>query len=312
MTDPNLASSNEGNKKQKNTIILLLVLALAGSWGYFLWDSNKKSDTIVQQNGRIIQQDTEKAVIQQEFDQALVRLDSVKASNTELESKLAVRKKEIEENKVAIRKILNDRNATKEQLNTARNMVSELNDRIAGLEAEVSRLAGENKVLVQENTSLQVEKVALEGNLQRKQSENETLSRKVDVGSTFSASSFQIASVDIKKSGKERTTTTAKKVDKLLLSFDIENRIANSGPADIYLVVTGPDGKIVGHSSGNILLTREDGERLFTERVTVSYEKGTRQRIEFPIKGQDFQKGNYRVEVYHNGFRIGQAVRPLK
>ena len=311
MSDQYFPSPSGENKKQKNTIILLLVLALAGSWGYFLLDSNNKKDTIFQQNSKIITLDSEKATIQQEFDQALVRLDSVKANNTVLENSLADRKKEIEENKLAIRKILNDRNATREQLTKARTMVGELNERIASLEAEVSRLTGENKVLVQENTNLQGEKVALEGNLQRKQSENEALSRKVDVGSTFSASSFQIASIDIRKSGKERTTTTAKRVDKLLLSFDIENRIASSGPADIYLVVTGPDGKIIG-TPGNILITREDGERVFTERVTVNYEKGTRQRVEFPIKGQEFQKGNYRVEVYHNGFRIGQAVRPLK
>lgn len=311
MSDPNYPSSTGENKKQKNIIILLLSLALAGSWGYFLWDSNKKQDTIVMQSGKIETLDSEKAAIQQEFDQALIRLDSVTASNTALDKKLEERKKEIDESKLAIRKILNDRNATREQLSQARTLVTELNDRIAGLEAEVTRLSGENKVLTEANTSLQGEKANLESSLQQKQAENETLSQKVDIGSTFSASGFQINSIDIRKGGKERTTTTAKKVDKLSLSFDIENRIANSGPADLYLVVTGPDGKIIG-AQNNILLTREDGERVFTERLTVNYEKGTRQRVEFPIKGQDFKKGNYRVEVYHNGYRIGQTVRPLK
>lgn len=311
MTDTMYNSPGRENSKRKNLIIILLSVALAGSWGYFLWDQRNKKDTIATQTTTIETLDAEKTTIQQEFDQALARLDSVNTNNSLLQEQLSERQKEIEQNKAAIRKILNDRNATKKELAQARSMVSELNDRIASLEAEVSRLTGENQVLTEANTNLQGEKTALQGNLQRKQAENEALSKTVDIGSTFSASSIQIASIDVRKSGKERTTNAAKRVDKLQVSFDIENRIANAGAADIYLIVTGPDGKIIGQEN-NILITREDGERRFSERLTINYEKGTRQRVEFPIKGANFQKGNYRIEIYHNGFRIGQGVRPLK
>lgn len=311
MTDTMYNSPNSENTKKKNLIILLLSIALAGSWGYFIWDQNNKKETISTQTTKIETLDAEKTAIQQEFDQALARLDSVNTNNSLLQEQLSERQKEIEQSKAAIRKILNDRNATKKQLADARSMVTELNDRIASLEAEVTRLTGENQALTEANTSLQGEKTALQGNLQRKQAENEALSKTVDIGSTFSASSIQIASIDVRKSGKERTTSTAKRVDKLLVSFDVENRIANSGPADMYLILTGPDGKIIG-AENNILITREEGERRFSERLTVNYEKGTRQRVEFPIKGTNFQKGNYRMEIYHNGFRIGQGVRPLK
>lgn len=311
MTDTMYNSPNPENTKKKNLIILLLSIALAGSWGYFIWDQNNKKETISTQTTKIETLDAEKATLQQEFDQALARLDSVNTNNSQLQEQLSERQKEIDQSKAAIRKILNDRNATKKQLADARSMVAELNDRIASLEAEVTRLTGENQALTEANTSLQGEKTALQGNLQRKQAENEALSKTVDIGSTFSASSIQIASIDVRKSGKERTTSTAKRVDKLLVSFDVENRIANSGPADLYLILTGPDGKIIG-AENNILITREEGERRFSERLTVNYEKGTRQRVEFPIKGANFQKGNYRMEIYHNGFRIGQGVRPLK
>lgn len=311
MTETMYNSPQSENTKKKNLIILLLSIALAGSWGYFIWDQSNKKDTITTQSTKIETLDAEKTAIQQEFDQALARLDSVNTNNSLLQDQLSERQKEIEQSKAAIRKILNDRNATKKQLAAARGMVTELNDRIASLEAEVTRLTGENKALTEANSSLQGEKTALQGNLQRKQAENEALSKTVDIGSTFSASSIQIASIDVRKSGKERTTSSAKRVDKLLVSFDVENRIANSGPADMYLILTGPDGKIIG-AENNILITREEGERRFSERLTVNYEKGTRQRVEFPIKGANFQKGNYRMEIYHNGFRIGQGVRPLK
>ncbi|MFZ9695058.1 MAG: hypothetical protein ACO3AY_04205 [Chitinophagaceae bacterium] len=311
MTDAIYNFPSSENPKKKNRIILLLAIALAGSWIYFLWDQSNKKDTITSQTTTIETLGTEKAAVQREFDQALARLDSVNTKNSLLQEQLNERQKEIEQSKTAIRKILNDRNVTQNELAEARSLVTELNNRIASLEAEVIRLTGENQALTEANTNLQGEKTALQGNLQRKQAENEALFKTVDIGSTFSASSIQIASIDVRKSGKERLTSSAKRVDKLLVSFDVENRIANSGPADMYLILTGPDGKIIGQEN-NILITREEGERRFSERLTVNYEKGTRQRVEFPIKGESFQKGNYRMEIYHNGFRIGQSVRPLK
>ena len=55
--------------------------------------------------------------------------------------------KEIEAKKAEIRKILNDKNATEAQLDKAKTMIAELNDKITTLEAEVTRLTGENQEL---------------------------------------------------------------------------------------------------------------------------------------------------------------------
>ncbi len=90
---------------------------------------------------------------------------------------------------------------------------------------------------------MSTEKQVLEQNLTTSTTEKEALAQTVDVGSTFSASNIQITPVNEKKNGKEKTTSTAKRVDKLVVSFDVENRIAKSGPADMYIMVTAPDGK---------------------------------------------------------------------
>jgi TolA-binding protein len=193
-------------------------------------------------------------------------------------------------------------------------MIADLNNQIASLEAEVSRLTGENQELTANNTQLTTEKQVLEQNLQTSSAEKEALTQTVDVGSTFSASNIQITPVNEKKSGKEKTTSTAKKVDKLVVSFDIENRIARSGPADMYIMVTAPDGKVVTNTElgSSTLTTRTDGDREFTTKVPVEYEQGTRKAVSFPIRQEDFQRGDYKIEVYHNGFKIGEGVRTLK
>ena len=79
------------------------------------------------------------------------------------------------------------------------------------------------------------------------------LARTVDVASTFSASNIQITPINEKRSGKEKETSTARRVDKLQISFDVENRVARSGPADLYVIVTAPDGSIIDHIDGRTL-----------------------------------------------------------
>lgn len=316
MTNTNYPSATpqsepNNSKNSKNIIIGLLAAGLLGTWGYLLWDKNKSGEKIMQQQTQIASLDSAKADLQTEFDNALTRLDSITGANNNLQGQLSDRQKEIESKKAEIRRILNDKNATQAQLTKARAMITELNDKITSLEAEVTRLTGENQELTAANTTLKEEKAGLETNLSSTKAEKENLEKTVDVGSTFSASNIAVTPVDERKSGKEKVSSTAKRVDKLVVSFDIENRIAKSGPADMYLIVTSPDGKVIS-DAGNVLNTRADGDKTFTARIPVNYEQGTRQTVSFPIKQNDFKTGNYKVEIYHNGFKIGEGVRSLK
>ena len=299
------------NKNSKNIIIGLLAAGLLGTWGYLLWDKNKSGEKILQQQTQIASLDSSKADIQMEFDNALARLDSVTGANNNLQGQLSDKQKEIETKKSEIRRILSDKNASQAQLAKAKSMINELNDKITGLEAEVARLTGENQELTSSNLTLTAEKATLETNLNTTKSEKDNLEKTVDVGSTFSASNIQVTPVDERKSGKEKSTTTAKRVDKLVVSFNVENRIAKSGPADMYLIVTAPDGKVISEA-GSVLNTRTDGDKTFTARIPVNYEQGTRMPVSFPIKQNDVKPGDYKVEVYHNGFKIGEGVRSLK
>lgn len=297
--------------KKKNTLIIVLAIALVGTWAYLLWDKSQSQDTIDLQAAQIENLDADKASIQKEFDLAIIRLDSVTNTNVTLTNQVTEQQRDIESQKAAIKKILSDRNATKASLQQAKSMVSDLNGKIAALENQIAMLKQENLELTQANTTLQGEKEGLEKDLTKSTAQNAALAKTVDIGSTFSASSIQIASIDVKASGKEKTTASAKRVDKLLVRFDIENRIAPSGPADMYLIVTDPAGKVITEK-GFMLPTREDGDRSYTALIAVNYEKGTRQTVEFPVRAGQYSKGTYRLEIYHNGFKIGERNCPLK
>ncbi|MEI2737570.1 MAG: hypothetical protein V9F01_02155 [Chitinophagaceae bacterium] len=308
---PTPPSQPAKNKNTKNIAIGLLAAGLLGTWGYLLYDKNKSEKAITEKDAKITKVTDDYSSLQADFNASLARLDSITGANNSLQGEKTALQKEIDAKKAEIRKILNDKNATQTQLAKARAMITELNEKITGLEAEVTRLTGENQELTNANSTLKQEKADLETNLSTKTSEKEALEKTVDVASTFSASNIQVIPVDEKKSGKEKNTDKTKRVDKLVVSFDVENRIAKSGPADMYLIVTAPDGKIISES-GAVLNTRTDGDKNFTAKIPVEYVQGERKPVQFPIRREDFQTGNYKVEIYHNGFKIGEGVRSLK
>jgi len=298
----------------KTIIIVILAAGLLGTWGYLLYDKNKSSEKIqtvqTQNTSYMSQRDSLKML----YDEAESRLDSITGANNNIQGQLTDRQKDIASLRSEIKSILNKKNASDAELSRARTLIATLNDKIAGLEEEVTRLVGENQQLTYTNTQLSEEKAGLEQNLVISQSANEELAKTVDVASTFSASNIQVTAMNEKKSGKEKETTTAKKVDKLVVSFDVTNRIAQSGPADLYIMVTAPDGKVITDPAlgSSTLTTRVDGDKTFTTKLPIQYDQGAAKHVQFPIHRSDFATGDYKIEVYHNGFKIGEGTRTLK
>ncbi|MCC7401944.1 MAG: hypothetical protein IT214_10725 [Chitinophagaceae bacterium] len=321
MTNTNYPSAtpqvpNQPPKKNgsKNIVIGLLAAGLLGTWGYLLYDKNKSSEQIQTFQAQSTSYMTQRDSLKNMYDDAEMRLDSITSSNNNLQGKLTDRQKDIANLKAQIRSILTKKNATEAELAQAKSLIAQLNDKISGLEADVARLTTENQQLTAANTSLTQEKTDLQQNLQTTTAQKQDLEKTVDVGSTFVASNIKITPIDDKKNGKEKTTTKAKKVDKLVVSFDVENRIAKSGPADMYIMVTAPDGKVIGDPSmgSGTLNTRNDGDKPYTVKVPIQYEQGTQKLVEFPIKQSKFQTGDYKIEIYQNGFKIGEGTRSLR
>ena len=302
------------NNTTKNILIGVLAAGLLGTWAYFLYDKSDSNKQIQVKTAEATTAMTAKDSVQILYDDALTRLDSITGSNNNLSGQLSDRQSDITKLKNEINKIMRDKNSTAADYRRAKSMIGELNSKIANLEAEVARLSGENQQLAATNTHLSQERDVLQTNLQTTAAEKEELAQTVDVASTFTASNIQITPVQEKRNGKEKVTSTAKRVDKLVVSFDVENRVARSGPADMYVVVTGPDGKVITDPQlgSSTLTTRTDGEKPYTFKTTAEYEQGTRKTVSVPLRQEHFQTGNYKIEVYQNGFKIAEGVRTLK
>jgi len=51
----------------------------------------------------------------------------------------------------------------------------------------------------------------------------------------------------------------------------------------------------------------------FTKKIGVKYEQSKVVPVNFDLKGSNkYQEGDYKIEIYHNGFKIGQGTKTLK
>ncbi len=300
----------EPQKDNRKIVYGVLIAALIGTWGYIFYDKSQTRQAVAQLETRIDNVDSARSVIQQEFTVVSAKADSLTQNNIQLQGSLADKNSEIQKLKGNISSILRKKNASEAELAQAKQMIGELNGKVDGLFADLEKLKGENQQLTTEKTQLTADKQNLQENLDKTSTEKKQIE---DVASTLHASNIGITALKIGSGGKEKATTTAKRTDAMRVSFVLDpNRITTTGTKDIYVCVTAPDGKIISEG-GNAFDTREEGNKSFTSKVSVNYEQNKVTPVSFDIKQSDkYQVGDYKIEIYNNGFKIGEGVKKLK
>ncbi|MEP6582946.1 MAG: hypothetical protein ABJA90_01715 [Ginsengibacter sp.] len=304
------------NNNNRNILTAILVIILLGTWGYIIWDKNKNKQEKQELTSQIVESDSSKNELQRELNDAALRLDMLKTSNSRADSLLRTKDKDIESLKSRVQSILNNKNATQAELAEARRLISQLKGNIETYTAEIESLKTANNQLTQEKRLVTIDRDVQKKNYDSASSVIKEKENVIDVGSTLHASDFNIVGIKEKKSGKEKETTTAKRVDKLRISFNIdENRITQSGPKDLYISITSPDGRpvVVDALGSGKFVTRDGIEKAFTKKMQINYVQGQKEPVSVEwSQNSDFQTGNYKIEIYNNGFKIGEGVRSFK
>jgi predicted nuclease with TOPRIM domain len=300
---------SQPKKDNKPAIIILLLIALVGSWIYFLYARNESNAVITEKDAQYASLDSSKNAVQKEYDDAMVRLQELTASNNGLDSLVKTKDSELSILKGKFKSLVGKQNATSKDLAEARKLVGELNGRIDEYIQEINRLQAENQQLTIDKQNLTTENKTLNTNLNNTELARKEAENKVDVGSTLHASGFNIVAINIRNSGKEKSTASAKRADKL------RNRIATSGTKQLFIIAKDPTGKVIAEealASGKIN-TRQDGQIEYTTKIDAEYKQGEAKGINFDLTQADkYIKGNYSIIVYQNGFKIGEGVAILK
>ncbi|MEO8412380.1 MAG: hypothetical protein ABI472_01920 [Ginsengibacter sp.] len=304
------------NNNNRNILTGILIVALLATWGYIIYDKNKTKQEKQDLTTQIVNSDSSKNELQRELNDAALRLDALKTSNVKADSLLKTKDKDIQDLRARVQTIINNKNATTAQLAEAKRLIAELKGNIETYTAQIEELKTQNTQLTQEKQEVTQQRDVAYKNVDSAKQVIKEKENVIDVGSTLHASNFSIVGLKEKNSGKEKITTTAKRVDKLRISFDIdENRITESGSKDIYVCITSPDGKPVtvdALGSGSFV-TRDGVQRPFTKKIEINYVQGEKQPVTVEwTQNSDFQTGNYKIEIYNNGFKIGEGIRSFK
>lgn len=300
---PQPAKSNSTNK----ILIALLVLSLAGN-GYLFFTKNK----VTEQNNFLITENTDvnaaKDTLQGQYDAALARLDDLTGKNAELDQMVKDKDGELEKLKSEIKSLLTKRNASIADLKKAQSLIGTLRgkvktyeERIAELETANTELTGNNTRLTQQNDSVSAEA----SNLKK-------------LGSVLHISNIKMEPINQKRNGeKEVETSKARKTDILRVVFDIdENRVAESGVQEIFVVIQGIEGKLLSNAAyGSGVTTDADGNVLnytIVKRVTIEKgQKMTNVSVDWK-QDSNYKKGDYNISFYNGGYKIGTGSVQLK
>lgn len=302
-------------KDPKNRIIMLLAVGMLATWGYFIWSTNNGNERKAELVKQYQAADSTKKQLQRSFDASLTRLDLLAGDNSALGEQLVESNSTITALKAQINGILNKQSISEQELQKAQELIVALNDKIRMLKQELVRLTQENEALADEKRAVSAERDIYKLETDSLAMLNEALIERVNIASTLNAYDIVVTPVNKKAGGKEKVTSKAKKVDKLVVSFDVDNRIAQTGSTEILILIIGPDGKPfrVESSDMNTFTSRDEGEKLYTAKIPVDIEAGKKKRVEFAWnKNESLKRGNYYFAIYHNGFKIGESVKELK
>jgi hypothetical protein len=93
----------------------------------------------------------------------------------------------------------------------------------------------------------------------------------------------------------------------------VQNNVTSYANAEIFAIITQPDGKVVQTDAWDAasISTHDYGKKPYTRKMKFEYLKGETKQLQATIKPEDYERGNYTLQVFHNGYLVGQAVKIL-
>jgi len=302
-------------RDNKSILLALLAAGLVITWVYHIYDksqySNHTREVFVKDSIAVAEavSDSLRIYYTRALDQLGVEKLQIDSSNSSLKGELGERVTEINKLRDEIGIILKRKNLSQADLNEAKTKINDLQSRIENMRRENTSLAEERTKLNGVLAQLNGEMNSLQQNMEKVSAENKDLTQKINDASVFIASEIKFAAVNVKADEKESETTQQKKANKFVTSFTVQNNILDLESAEVIVVITDPSGKSLNTEvwDAGSFETKTDGRKIYTLRVKFEYNKGEAKRLIFSLEPNSFEKGTYKLSLYHNGIRIGES-----
>ena len=280
------------------TGILAVALVALGIYTIKFYNDEKENRELLEQ---------EKAVIEGELNDLIVKYDEAIATNEGLDTELSAARERI----VALRDSVQDMEANLALIARYRREVSNLKAEKEQLFQVVDSLSTQNQLLVTRidstNNAL-LERTRVSDSLKV---QTEAMANKIDLARQLKVSNLRGEGVIERNSGRLVENDRTRRVDKIRTCFTITpNALAESGEKELYVQVYNPNNNLVGDQ---IAVQHEGGVMVYSAATKVFYEN---EDLDVCILAKAIEdrliEGTYKVLVYHGANLIGATSFTLR
>lgn len=256
-----------------------------------LYQEKKKNEAVLEQEKEVVVGELES--LRSEYDKAI--LESNKTNE------------ELVEARDNIAKYIDSVSAMKADLAT----LSRYRRQVSILKKEREQLMRQVDSLKQSNTMIAMQRDSTFAELEKQTVFNDSLivqntqlAEAVERGSALNLTQFSVDAVRERNNGTLRSTSRAKRTDKLKVCFTVaDNVIAEAGDREFYIEVLDPQGNVMGGSNSKSM---EDGPTIsYTKNTNFYYENAALDVCDYISNyAGEFKEGNYMVNVYDDSLKL--------
>ncbi len=310
---------NQEQKQDRKTLLwaaLAVLLILNLVLVYFIYHEKQENNA----KDNIITAKTEEVlVIKTKLDSISVVLDAKIAEIQELGGSvdsLVALKKQLEKDKKELRSGANFTASKYEsKIRSYESVLKEKDMEIAQLREQLGIATNRNDELSEQVAGLETEKAELNDSVTSYAVQNRELNEKITIASALRAENIRINSLTSRGKERDGGNYKAKRIDKLKVSFNLsKNAIAKQNQKDIFLRILDPDGASLSDmATGSGVFMYGGQEIIYSSKQSVNFNNsGQAVDIVYGRGGIPLKSGKYSIELYSEGFKIGQGDFSVK
>lgn len=291
-------------------LLVLVSFVLIWTWGYRFYNKNDEfkvaAKVVITDSNALANRirDSLQKVYNETLYKLDTQLDSTLLNSDSLKKQLDIKLAEFYRLSGEITAILNRRNNNYADIDMAKKKIGEL-------QTKADDLRDKNQVVDSENKKL----VSILEQVKKSEKDNPETTPSVEKNSpaytVFTASEMKLSAIMV-TDDKESETSAADQTKKLVGAFTVTNNNSQLSNAEVIVVVQQPDGRVLKNSeweSGSF--NTPEGKKIYSSKLSFNYSKGEPKRLFFSVKAENYQKGNYTMQVYYNGTMIGKIFKTL-
>lgn len=321
------------SKNNLSAMAIIAIIALIGLNGYQWFSNSQLQSQNIRQETELVELEKVQAELEQDYTAALEGLEDMRSDNNELNSLIESQKVELKSQKDKINNLI----WTKRELNKAKDEIANMNSQAAQYVAELAKLRDENVSLMASNTQLKQQNSSLntqylnEQNAKKEIEEaravlaaekerlaktNEVLDTKVDMANAIKINFMKVQGYQLKDNGKKKKKSRAKNINLIEVCFTTEsNYVTPAGEKEFQIRLIDPLGETVAREDmgSGVLTNKLDNTQVrYTSTGTIDYNNEDTEGCILWKVNDRLPKGMYDVEIYNNGFKVGNGNYKMK